>query len=1066
MSPAMIHTNARVLLLGLIFCPVNMLGTLYANEETGNGIRFNRDVLPILSENCFACHGFDQSSRAADLRLDQRDGAIADHDGVRAITPGQPEASELIHRITTSDLDLIMPPHESDKRLSPGQIATLRRWIAEGAQYEKHWAFSELTKPAVPEAGDVAHPLDAFVSAKLHKHGLDLAPEADPAVLLRRVTLDLTGLPPTLQELEAFRADLAQPDTTPHECYERVVDRLLQSPHYGEHLAVAWLDAARYADTNGYFGDKPRQMWLWRDWIIDAFNQNLPYDQFTIDQLAGDLLPNPTTPQLIATGFNRNHIANNETGIIAEEFRVEYVVDRVDTTMTTWLGMTAGCAQCHDHKYDPISQREFYQLFAFFNNVPETGIITKNDPPPLIEVPSTEQAQQLATFAAETKAAEAAFLPIRRQLAEELATARFTPPQLPVFSADNASRRLHEPFNGHLSAGVHAIGTPLPFEDGLLGKSASFDGTRHIEAELQRFDLDAPWTIGFWFRANGPLSCPLSRIEPSGNRRGLEFLYSKGELTINLVHRWGVDAIEVSTLQQLPSGVWNHILLSYDGSKTVAGLQLFINGEPAELEVHRDALTGSLRNTEPFRIGRRDSGLGCYGRLDELRILQQSTDLATMRDWYWSEQLVGIHSTPANQRTARDSERLLDFYLAESGREWFIMSVENPCDLMEARATRARLQAARQAEQRLRESIPTVLVMQELEEPRQAYVLERGQYDKPTEPVDPGVPTVIAPWPAGVPSNRLGLARWLVAPENPLTPRVAVNRLWQHCFGEGLVRTVDDFGTQGEQPTHPELLEWLAADFRDTGWDIKRMIKQIVMSHTYRQQSQFRLQNGEIFDPQNRLLARGPSRRLSAEMLRDQALAVSGLLFRKIGGPSVKPYQPDGLWEAVSYNGEESYSQETGSGLWRRSLYTYIKRQAPPPWLLTFDGPTREKCTIRRTSTNTPLQALVLLNDDTYIEASRELASQLLDSTGSDIDRLRELWQTVLIREAETEDIALLAQLLERQRARFKTDSDAAQQLISIGESVPTSNHDPVELATWTVVAHTVLNLDEAITKR
>jgi uncharacterized protein DUF1553/uncharacterized protein DUF1549/cytochrome c/concanavalin A-like lectin/glucanase superfamily protein len=1003
-------------------------------------VSFNRDVRPILAQNCLVCHGRDANHRQAGLRLDTFEGATADRDGSRGIVPGEISRSALWQRITSADPDVVMPPPHSGKPpLSVQQRAILKTWIEQGAPYERHWAFAPLPSgtawhwPQMDEDEAAANPIDAFVAAKLQEHGLRLAPQADHAALIRRVALDLTGLPPS-SEL------LALP-------YEEAVDRLLASPHFGEHMAAGWLDAARYADTNGYFSDKPRQMWLWRDWVIDAFNANMSYDRFTIEQVAGDLLPNATVKQRIATGFNRNHMANNETGSIDEEFRVEYVVDRVSTTMTTWLGLTAGCAQCHDHKYDPLSQREFYQLFAFFNQVPEQGVIVADNPPPLISVPSPQQERSLQEAAAESRDAAAAFGSLKEQVLAQLSQWEVkAASSLPLSPRETI---FHEAFSGSPGPDVKPVGTSLAYEAGVRGEAAKFDATQHLETSLPELDLDRAWTIGMWVSAEGSLSCPLSLIEAEGDRRGIEILWQKGRVQVNLVHRWGESAIEVSTVEAQAAKQWHQIVVSYDGSRKAAGLRVFFDGQATTLEVKRDTLSGTLANRQLLRIGRRDSGLGFYGLIDEVRIVRQAVDENDVRDWFFGERVRGILETPAAKRSAADADELLDYYIDHFADE-------------PTQQLRRRVKRAADAEKALRESIPTVLVMQELDEPRATHVLVRGQYDQPGEIVTPDVPAAIAPWPEGAPRNRLGLAQWLVSKENPLTPRVAVNRLWQQCFGEGLVRTVEDFGTQGEPPTHPELLDWLAVTFRDSGWDVKGMLRRIVLSRTYRQQSAVRHKS----DPDNRLLARGPSRRLSAEMLRDQALAASGLLVRKIGGPSVKPQQPPGLWEVVSYNAEESYVADTGDGQWRRSLYTFVKRQAPPPALLIFDGPTREKCTVRRARTSTPLQALVLLNDPIFVEASRMLAARAMASPGDDTKNLHELWRRVLVRDAQDDELALLHGLLARQRERFAKSPAEAQQLLAVGSARRDAGLDPRELAAWTVVAQAVLNLDEAITQR
>ncbi|WP_170267083.1 DUF1553 domain-containing protein [Brevifollis gellanilyticus] len=943
-------------------------------------LEFNRDIRPILSDNCFSCHGPDAKGRKADLRLDVRDEAL------KALTGG-----DVMERITTVDVDDLMPPPESNKKLSAAQKATLKQWIAEGAKYQKHWAFE-------PPRKQPDESIDSLVGARLKQKGLSLAPEAAHSTLIRRVALDLTGLPPSPEMLK--------------KPYEAVVDELLASKHFGEHMAVAWLDAARYADTNGYFGDKPRQMWLWRDWVIDAFNANMPFDQFTIEQLAGDLLPNATVRQRIATGFNRNHMANNESGSIDEEFRTEYVVDRVDTTMTTWLGLTAGCAQCHDHKFDPISQAEFYQLFAFFNNVPEQGLIKEENPPPLLQVPSPEQERKFAELKQEAQRAKAAFEPMRKKLVPVMtAWEKEAESSLPVLPKENV---LHESFSGTLGAGSTAHGTPLTFAPGLRGEAVKFDATQHVEASMKGFEADKPWTISLWLNADGSLSCPLSLIEPQGDRRGIEVIWQKGRAQVNLVHRWGVSAIEVATVESMISKTWHHLAISHDGSRKAAGLSVFIDGALATLEVRRDTLDGSIANHEPLRIGRRDANLGFYGMIDEVRIVPSVLDEKTAQDWFCGERIRGIVEAPAAKRLVRDKEVLLDYY------------VDHFADVP-VQTARREVKQSLQAEKDLLEAIPTVLVMQEMEKPRTAHVLERGQYDKPGKEVQPGVPVAVAAWKENAPRNRLGFAEWLVSAENPLTARVAVNRLWQQCFGEGLVRTPNDFGSQSEPPTHPELLDWLAVTFRDSGWDVKALLKRIVLSKTYRQSSQVTRED----DPENRLLARGPSGRLSAEMLRDQALTISGLLVPKVGGPSVKPFQPPGLWEAVSYNGEETYVPDAGEGLWRRSLYTYVKRQSPHPMLLTFDGPTREKCTVRRARTNTPLQALMLLNDETFMKAAEALAKH---SEGQK-DRIAWMFRAATSRDPQPDERELLEGLIQRGRS-------------------------------WSLVAHTILNLDEVITKR
>ncbi|WP_395747088.1 DUF1553 domain-containing protein [Prosthecobacter sp.] len=1004
-------------------------------------LRFNQDIRPILSNKCFRCHGFDEKGRKGDLRLDQREAATASREGTQAIVPGKPAQSAVMQRILTTDADDLMPPPESKLSLTDAEKQTLQRWISEGAEYEAHWSLIAPKSAALPKVQDKAWPrneIDRFILARLEKESLHPSPEATRETLLRRVSLDLTGLPPTPQELAHFLSD------TSGKAYEHAVDRLLASKHYGERMAVEWLDAARYADTNGYFGDKTRSMWPWRDWVIDAYNRNLPFDQFTIEQLAGDLLPNATTAQRIATGFNRNHMANNESGIIDEEYRVEYVADRLETTSATWMGLTIGCARCHDHKYDPITQREFYQLFSFFNNLPESGLIKSDNPVPLLSVPSPQQEHGLQRLTAATKQAEEAFTPFAKALQNQITDWEKTA-QAELKPSPAGRLVAHFPFEGQIEG--HHLGTSLVFQGGILGQSSKFDATQHVEW-AGAFDTDAPWTLGLWLSADTSLAGVLSKIEPEGRRRGLEVIWQKGRFQINLVSQWGIDAIELVTQEPATGKKWHHLVVSHDGSKRAAGMQVFIDGLPVAVKVMNDSLKGSTQCAEPLRIGRRDAGLGFYGQLDELRLLQQAVAAAEVQSWFWSERLRGIVATPAARRPAADKTLLQDWY------------VEHHADAP-TRAAHQRLNDARAAEATLRESIPTTLVMQEMPKPRTAHLLTRGQYDHPAEEVQPGVPAALSQWPQDAPRNRLGFARWLVSKDNPLTARVTVNRLWMQCFGEGLVRSVNDFGSQGEAPSHPELLDWLAVRFMQSGWDVKGLLKLMVMSATYRQSSQYSAQ-----DPSNRLLARGPSFRLSAEMVRDQALAVSGLLVPTIGGPSVKPYQPPGLWEAVSYNGEETYVPDSSDGLWRRSLYTFWKRQSPPPALLTFDGPTREKCAVRRTRTNTPLQSLVLLNDETYIEAARALAAWALAQQGTEFEKLALAFRRVLCRAAEADELELLRSLLSRQRTRFASEPEAAAKLLAVGASPLGRTLAPAELAAWTVTLHTLFNLDETITRR
>ncbi|MEZ5429862.1 MAG: DUF1553 domain-containing protein [Verrucomicrobiales bacterium] len=1031
----------RVLFIALV--------SLVLPAARAESVDFNNEVRPILSEFCFPCHGPDKETRKADLRLDRIDTAVREtHSGVQPIVPGHPEKSDLIRRLSSRDPEEKMPPPKTGKNLTLSQFETLRRWIADGAVPDTHWSFKPVGSVAVPRplsgVSQPVNPIDAFVQARLAGRGLRLSPAADPATLLRRVSFDLTGLPPTPAELDRFFSDSA-PDA-----YERAVDRLLSSPHYGERMAVDWLDAARYADTNGYFGDKTREIWPWRDWVIRAFNHNLPFDVFTIEQIAGDLLPGATTEQRIATGFNRNHMVTNESGVIDEEYRVEYVADRVETTGAVWLGLTVGCARCHDHKYDPLSQRDYYRLFACFNNVVETGLVREESPPPVLAVPDAAAERALEALKSELADAEAGFDRALRPHREALTRWEKHLTDQPPLPPDRSllSRFGFEP----MEETARSVGTAEDV-DGIVGRAARFDGMQHFELPADTpLQADRAWTIGWWMRPDGALSGILGKVEPEGRRRGFEVYWQKGRLHVHLIQEWGIKAVELVLVEPVTGGQWLQVAIRHDGSGKASGLTLFINGQPAAVEVRRDTLDGPITNAEPLRIGRRDDGLGYYGLLDEWRIHGRALGDEEIHRWWWDQQSRAILTAGPAKRDATQQALLLAAFLEERGDDTL-------------KQLHLALGETRKAVERMRAKLPRTLVMQERDVPRSTRVLSRGQYDQPGETVKPGVPTFLPALMPGDPPNRLGLARWLVSETQPLTPRVAVNRLWLQCFGEGLVKTVEDFGLQGEAPSHPALLNWLARRFVDSGWDVKALLRLIVTSDTYRQSS---VPSPDLLadDPENRLLGRGPRFRLPAEMIRDQALAASGLLSRRPGGPGVMPYQPPGLWTDVTYDGEERYSADRDDGLWRRSLYTFWKRQLPPPAMQTFDSPTREKCTLRRARTNTPLQALVLLNDDTYLEAGRALAALVLEEPGDDEQRLRAAFRRVLSRFPTEPELGILRTLLQRQRGGFRADPGSARDLVAVGASPIGRGLDPVDLAAWSLTLHTLFTLDEAITRR
>ncbi len=984
-------------------------------------LQYNRDVLPILSDRCFKCHGPDAKTREADLRLDVRG--------------DDKTLKELIRRIETSDADDVMPPPKSNLHLSKAEIALLRRWINEGAKYQPHWS---LVPPVI---ADRESTIDSLITAHLAKHGLKMSAEAPAATIFRRASLALTGLSAVAKDCEG---------------YDAFVRRLLASPRFGEHMALSWLDAARYADTNGFYTDGERQAWPWRDWVISAFNNNMPFDQFTVEQLAGDLLPDATTQQRIATGFNRNHMVTNETGIIEEEYRLGYVADRVDTTATVWLGLTMGCARCHDHKYDPITQREYYQLSAAFNNIDETGIVkdvAPLSPAPAIPLPTQKQDKRIAALRDQIKEADARWKTLKPAL--DAAMIAWEKNALDSLApSPTTGLTTHFALDGNVKADVSG---EIKYEAGARGKAAVFDATQYFTFDdPQPVERDKPFTFSIWIMpGSAPQGCVVSKMDSTAEACGFEIMWYKSQPRINLAHRYGRDGIEVVARQKFGGKQWHHLAISYDGSSKAAGLKVYIDGALAAVDVKRDALTGSVATSEPWRIAWKGTGVGFEGSLDEVRLHDRALSAAEIETMHWRDFLEGTLPTPRKDRPHAQSEKLERRHIAQHGTT-------------EMRELSARLVKLRADEREAREAIVSTSVMQEMSKPRVTHVLSRGQYDAPLEEVRFSVPASLGPLPPDAPLNRLGLARWLVSPQNPLTARVAVNRLWQQCFGEGLLRTTNDFGLQGEPPSHPELLDFLAVRFRDGDpargvkpWDVKALLELIVTSRTFRQSSNF---TPELLpkDSDGRLLARYPRHRLAAETIRDQSLSISGLLVERLGGPSVKPYQPPGLWEAVSYNGDASYTTDHGDALYRRSLYTYWKRQSPPPGALAFDGPTREVCTVRRARTNTPLQALVLLNDVTFVEAARGLAARMMREP--DNERVSKGFRIATGREPRKDEAEKLRACFHEQLRIFQSDANAAKKLLGVGESPIKATLDPTELAAWTMTAAVILNLDEVIT--
>jgi mono/diheme cytochrome c family protein len=1055
---------------------------LHAAEPAPGGstaVDFNRDVRPILSDNCFACHGPDEGQRQANLRLDTKEGIFADRGGYQVLIPGDDANSRIYQRINHEQEVARMPPPGSERTLTPQQIETIRKWIEQGAAWENHWAYVPPTSPPLPAVNAVAgkkwprNAIDHFVLARLEKEGLRPSPKADKRTLLRRVSLDLTGLPPTLQEVEAFVNDHS-PDA-----YEKVVERLLKSPHYGERMAIQWLDLARYADTHGYHIDSYRQMWPWRDWVIDAFNRNLPFDKFALWQLAGDLLPNPTREQRIATAFNRNHMINFEGGAIPEEYQVEYVVDRVETISTVFLGMTTGCARCHDHKYDPIKQKEFYRFFAFFNNVPEKGLDgVRGNAAPVMALPADDQETRLATLKEAIRAKQHA-LPDFELGKLQLVWEEKALETIPAPPADGLLA--HYELDGHLSDTSgryhHAtVAGKISYSKGRVGRAAAFgEETKGVElGPIGGFDRDDAFSFALWLRATGRNETALIRkADPDQDSRGYALILDEAvpfpeqlkrgyHLRFRMAHRWPEDALEIQTKERLIQSDWYHVALTYDGSGKAAGVRLWIDGAAREIETTRDELTASIDNQRLLELAR---GIvePFGGQIDDLRIYGRALQASEIEQLAVDEPIRAVlaatmprgSAAPLTARTCEQEEQLRGYYLSRV--------VPQPY-----RETYAELKKLQGQRDELEKSLTSVMVMDEMESPRDTFVLGRGDYRNKGEKVTPGVPAVLPPLPDGVPPNRLGLAKWLLDAGNPLTARVAVNRFWQMFFGAGIVRTSEDFGSQGEAATHPELLDWLATEFVRGGWDIQALQRLIVTSATYRQSSRVTPELLE-HDPENRLLARMSRFRLPAEVVRDNALAISGLLTAEVGGPSVYPYQPKGLWEEMAYGDihtAQHYQPSHGADLYRRSLYTVWKRTVPPAALSTFDAPDREKCTVRRPRTNTPLQALVLLNDPTYVEAARVLAERMIHEAGRDpAARIRLGYSLALAREPAPSESDVLLTIAARQTEEFRADPQAARALLAVGEQPHDEKLDAPELAAWAMVASTILNLDETITK-
>lgn len=992
------------------FVSLVLLGGLgFACQASAAGkLQFNRDIRPILSDKCFHCHGPDAKNQKADLRLDVREAAVKDGH----ITPGKPELSMIIERIISTDEDEVMPPPKSKLgQLSPAEVATLKQWIAEGAEYEAHWAFIPLKPDAIS-----GQSIDQWVTAGLQERGLTLQPEATAETLVRRVFFDLTGLPPSPEDVSLFKADHAM---SPDAAMEKLITRLQASPHYGERMAVDWLDMARYADSYGFQVDRERDVWPWRDWVVKAFNDNLPFDQFITWQLAGDLLPQATDEQRLATAFNRLHQQESEGGSVEEEYRVEYVADRVQTVATAFLGLTFECARCHDHKYDPITQKEYYGLFSMFQNIDEAGLysfFTPSPPTPAMMLMDAPTKQKLKAAEAKVRALEKSSVVLKTPDLSRPALAHFTfdeqignrlpdalaKPVAPIKDKDGKPAKVEDKTSATLKGENKRVA-------GKFGQALQFTGDDPVDTPLGNFKREEPFSLSLWIKTpdvkDRAVVLHRSRAWTDAASRGYELLIEEGRLKWSLIHFWPGNAISIRATQPLAVNDWTHVVVTSDGSSRAAGLHLYVNGQLAEVDILRDSLTKTIQGGggDHISLGERFRDRGFKGGLmDDLRIFNHDVSQA--------------ESVPDALQKAR--------------AEWYA----------------------------LQDAQTEIMVMQEMAKPKKAYVLTRGEYDKRAEEVGPVTPAALSPFPAGAPKNRLGLARWLTAPDHPLTARVTVNRLWNSLFGRGLVKTTEDFGSQGERPLYPELINYLAARFIQSGWDMKALVKEILMSRVYRQRSIAEPKTMSD-DPENQWLARGPRFRLPAEMIRDNALAAAGLLKLTVGGPPVLPYE---MTEAFKPAGPGA-----GDAVYRRSLYTNWRRTSPPPAMVAFDAPRRAVCLSKRERTDSPLQALILLNGVQYVEAARVLGENLHRYAKGDVPKMIEMgFLLCLSRPPDEREKQICLQLHQEQLQHFQNHPQEAEALLKTGQTKPDPTLPAPQAAAAAVLTQALMNHDACVVKR
>jgi hypothetical protein len=1053
------HHFVRLLLLAFVAIAslTPSVGSIAQATPPESEIEFNRDIRPILSENCFFCHGPDAGKREADLRLDVRDAAVES-----AIDPGNSDASELISRIFHDDQDLLMPPPETGRTLTAEQKTLLRRWIDAGAPYQSHWSFEPPTRPTVPDVASIPieqkshwpqNAIDRFLLDKMNRQRLTPQPQASRETLIRRVTFDLTGLPPTLQQIDQFVNDNS-PDA-----YEKLVDRLLASPRYGERMAADWLDVARYSDSYGMQVDRDRRVWPYRDWVISAFNSSMTYDRFITEQIAGDLLPDATPDQILATTFNRLHPQECEGGSVPEEFRTEYVADRTQTVVTAFLGLTLECCRCHDHKYDPLSQREYYQLTSFFDKIDEAGLyafFTDSCPTPTLALPTDVQRQQydnaiarvqsLEQKTAEVKAAARdSFLAWSQQQQQQQAEAPADQPSVSPAATNILGMTAHLDFEKPAPKGTTAV-------PGVIGQAIQIGGDDEVPVGVGNFNRWEPFTVSHWLKVPDQKERAVvfhrSRAWTDAASRGYELLIEDGHLQASLIHFWPGNQVAIRMINPLPIDTWLHVAVAWDGSSRASGLAIFINGKRAETEPIRDALTKNITGGggDAIAIGARfrDRGLK-DGAVDEFKVFNRQLTPIEIAELHQpgviASAIVEFASGDEGKKSADSHTNLFEYYLATIDTN-YVAHLEE-------------LRAARQSAFSIADSFTEIMVMREMESPRKTYLLNRGAYDAPADPVKSATPQSLLPWDPSLPNNRLGFTKWLCDPRHPLTSRVAVNRLWQTIFGRGLVSTPEDFGSQGSLPSHPELLDWLALEFIESGWDVKALVRLMVTSAAYRQLST----GNEDEDPENIYLSRSPSYRWPAEMLRDNVLAISGLISGKIGGEPAKPYEVESSFKPVS--------RDKGAGLHRRSIYTYWNRTGPAPALTTLDASLRDVCRMKREMTATPLQSLVILNSPQFTEAARELAQQIVRSHGENVaPAIQDLFRITTSRQATDAEVALLVELFDKQHQRFSQSPDQTQQWLSVGDTPHDKSLDPARVAAMASVANMMFNYDGCVTKR